>query len=168
MQRFFDKVNKTDSCWNWIGCGRGQGYGAFKFQGVVIDAHRMSWIIHNGEIPAGLLVCHTCDNKLCVNPGHLFLGTHSDNSIDAFTKGRIILPVGNKFKMNHLPKNSSITQSKADFIKNQIANRTGTLKELAESIGVAYQLIRDINCNRIYKIHGDDLVSTDKQCHTRG
>jgi hypothetical protein len=92
MQRFLDKINKTDSCWLWTAGSRGKtGYGAFKFEKKVIDAHRFSYTLYKGEIPKGMYVCHTCDNRLCVNPEHLFLGTAKDNWQDGFNKGRIKL-----------------------------------------------------------------------------
>lgn len=91
MKRFFDKINKTDNCWIWTAGLRGKsGYGTFKLKGKVIDAHRLSYKLHKGEIPDGMFVCHTCDNRKCVNPEHLFLGTAKDNHQDAVNKGKVI------------------------------------------------------------------------------
>ena len=92
--RFWAKVAKTeDGCWNWIASKRHKGYGAFCYHredGTLVQgrAHRYSWEIHNGDIPDGMFVLHSCDNPACVNPDHLFLGTNQDNVDDMMRKGR--------------------------------------------------------------------------------
>lgn len=150
--RFFEKVRKTSYCWEWIAAKRGSGYGCMKVNGKVVDAHRLSWQIHNGEIPTRLLVCHTCDNRLCVNPKHLFLGTYRDNVMDCLNKGRMIPPTGIHFEVGHVPANRSIDESEVLVIKKAILNREEkTLKQLAIEMGYKPQLFADISCGRIYK-----------------
>lgn len=89
--RFMSKVNKTDSCWNWTG-GTVQSnyyrYGSFKNGTKTVRAHRFSYSLYHGVIPEGMFVCHKCDNPLCVNPNHLFLGTAQDNATDMVNKNR--------------------------------------------------------------------------------
>lgn len=105
IQRFLRKVAKSDGCWQWLASLRGKtGYGAFKIGGKVMDAHRISYMIHKGAIPLGMLVCHECDNRQCVNPEHLWLGTYSDNRKDALNKGRAIIP-----KHENLQKHPSLS-----------------------------------------------------------
>ena len=87
--RFWSKVDKTDKCWVWTGAKGDGGYGRFWHEGRGRQAHRFAWESVNGPIPAGLFVCHTCDNPPCVKPGHLFLGTNRENMHDALAKGRI-------------------------------------------------------------------------------
>lgn len=154
MKRFFDKIRISETgCWNWIASIRGKsGYGAFKLNGLVVDAHRVSWMIHKGEIQKGKFVCHTCDNRLCVNPDHLFLGTQEDNMQDCVNKGRLVTPIGIQFEKGYKPPNRSLPDDKIKIVKNAISQRGDkSLKQVAKDLGVKYQLIRDVNSQRAYK-----------------
>lgn len=87
---FWSHVKKGDHCWEWTASLTPSGYGQFHLKDEwPVPAHRASWVIHNGVIPDGCMVLHKCDNRTCVRPEHLFLGSHNDNMQDAKIKGRI-------------------------------------------------------------------------------
>lgn len=89
IERFWAKVNKTETCWVWTASTRPGGYGQFMvWQGQLVAAHRLSWEMVHGPVPVGLCVLHKCDNPPCVRPEHLFLGTAKDNIHDMIKKGR--------------------------------------------------------------------------------
>lgn len=91
MKRFWDKVKIAgpNDCWEWQAGKDKNGYGSFRIgKGSMKRAPRVAWELKNGPIPNGMVVCHVCDYPACVNPGHLFLGTHGDNMRDMRKKGR--------------------------------------------------------------------------------
>jgi hypothetical protein len=90
VSSFWGRVNikSQDECWNWTGGLDGNGYGRLDFKGKRYGSHRLSYILSIGDIPGGMFVCHKCDNPLCCNPSHLFIGTLQDNNADRVKKGR--------------------------------------------------------------------------------
>ena len=138
--RFWEKVDKSDGCWNWTAGHNGRGYGAFYGDGTMLRAHRVSYELHYGPIPKqdsyhGMCVCHSCDNKLCVNPDHLFLGTHQDNMDDMYDKGRDVPLAGIR------NGNSKLTESDVLNIRKVSKHGLVTQKNLSILYGVSVQLI---------------------------
>ena len=82
-------IDEETGCWNFNGCIQSNGYGRITFKRKTMGAHRWSYEAFNGEIPNGFDVCHRCDNKRCVNPSHIFVGTRKVNIVDAKEKGRV-------------------------------------------------------------------------------
>ena len=87
--RMWERVEFSPGCWLWTGTSRGpMGYGCMRVRGKMVRTHRLSYELLCGPIPPGKLVLHSCDTPRCVNPEHLFIGTHLDNARDMVSKGR--------------------------------------------------------------------------------
>jgi len=117
---FWRNLKKTDGCWVWFG-RRVRNYGFFYIKGRNLRAHRVSWVIHFGQIPDGMYVCHHCDNPPCVNPKHLFLGTQSDNIRDAVKKKRIVSPWANGKARGELSPRSKLKDAQVHEMRRLIS-----------------------------------------------
>ena len=142
--RFWSKVQKTETCWVWIGAHVPRGYGIIhiRSQDRNVYAHRYSWEIHYGPVPDGLLVCHTCDNPPCVRPDHLFVGSVQDNSTDAKAKGRTASGErhGTKTHPEAFPKGSQCTHAKITEDQVREIRLAAANGEKRASIGTRYGL----------------------------
>lgn len=154
MKLFWDKVDKGPGCWTWTASRDLAGYGQFGFRRRVERAHRVSWILHNGEIPSGQKVLHRCDNPPCVNPAHLFLGTQADNVRDMFAKGR------NRTSRGEAVNTAKLTATQVLEIldlKGQADQVT-----IAAVYGVSRTLISEIHRRKVWK-HLTPQPQTDAQ-----
>ena len=117
-KRFWDKVQKTDGCWQWIAGKFKQGYGSFYFKGRHLKAHRVAWELSFGQIPESQKVCHSCDNPACMNPSHLFIGSQKDNIRDMMAKGRSSTVGASQAGENN--RNARLTKGEVLNIRNSI------------------------------------------------
>lgn len=146
MKRFWDKVQKQkNGCWDWIGSKNNNGYGNFKYNGHCVKAHRFSLELQGVEIPHGKLVCHKCDNPSCVNPEHLFIGTHIENMKDMADKKRSITRHGEN---SHFSK---LTKKIVDEIRAKYSNRKTSTATIAKIYGVSQPMISYILIGKNWK-----------------
>lgn len=142
-QRFWDKVEKTDNCWNWLGT-KSRGYGFISVCGKMIQAYRYSYMLHYGEIKSGLEICHKCDNPSCVNPSHLFMGTHKDNMRDARHKGQFALERNGRAKH---------TLKEVEIIKKMYKTGKYSQRKLGEMFGVSHTNIYAIMKGKLWNLY---------------
>ena len=158
MDRFWEKVNKHSGvfgdtgtypteCWEWLAHLTIKGYGGFKYNGWNQHAHRVSWNLTFGAISSGLQVLHKCDNRKCVRPDHLFLGTHDDNMLDKAQKGRArnggYRPIGEQ--------NGRAKLSSKDIMNIRLLYAQGHTKSaIARQYGVYHTTIGRIVRNMIW------------------
>lgn len=144
LKKYFNRHvlrKKGNACWDWCGTLL-DGRGRLSFEKKQIQAHRAAWMIYRGMIPPKMYVCHTCDNKICTNPRHLFLGTAKENSIDAARKGRqhrSVLSIRNVLSIKRMLNNG----------------RTGVY--IAKKYGISTNTVSDIKNGRTWS-HLNDLL----------
>lgn len=161
-ERFFFQVKKTKTCWFWTAATDKNGYGVFRGQvgGVVLTkAHRFSYSIHTGElIPKGMVICHKCDNPSCVNPEHLFLGTHADNMRDKIAKGRARVPKGQD------SVHAKLTEAQA----RSILLDPRPYRDIARDYGIAYSTVGSIKQRESWEHVEVAAVARSKKTGARG
>ena len=166
IAKFWEKVDKSggdDACWNWTGSRNTGGYGQSAWKGKSKVAHRISWELANGEIPNGLLVLHKCDNRACVNPRHLFIGTQQDNIDDMIQKGRAVNLSGSDHWSHLHPEKKpygeavghhKLTENEVREIRRRYAQGNTSHSKLAQEFNIGRSNIGTI-LNRITWKHVD-------------
>jgi hypothetical protein len=139
VERFWAKVERTDGCWLWTAATT-NGYGILSVKHrsrAPLKAHRVSWEIHHGPIPGNMHVLHTCDQRLCVNPDHLWLGTNADNTADRVSKGRTRTWATDRERLGSSHPRAKLTE--AIVLESRALWRSGeeTSVSLAKRHGVA-------------------------------
>lgn len=152
-QNFFDWADQSDgpdSCWPWLSGRNGVGYGCFYRRSKRCYAHREAYEISYGPVPDGLYVLHKCDNRICCNPRHLFLGTHLENIADMVAKGR-----NAKGERNGLAK---FTDEKVAMIIDAYKPGLTTQQEVADRFGVDRRYVGQLYRGEARGIPVDEIV----------
>ena len=133
----FDKrVDKSGNCWIWLGKPDTYGYGRMRFNGRDEAVHRLAYHFAYGEIPDGLFICHDCDNRMCVNPTHLYLGTNQDNLADMVQRGRS--------NRGEARPNAKLKEAHVRQIRARYQDRRLSISLLAKEYGVTCSTIRSV------------------------
>ena len=145
--RFLSRVAvaSADECWLWTAAVSGTGYGGMGVGGRGVKTaltHRLAWLLWKGDIPLDICVLHSCDVKLCCNPGHLFLGTHKDNSDDKWAKGR------DNTARYEAAGRAILNRQQVLEIRDKYVPWKYTHKRLAEEYGVARSTVRSITLGK--------------------
>lgn len=141
-ERFWAKVDRGEAsdCWEWTAAKNQNGYGMLRNNGHSALASRLSWVLeHNQPVPHGLHILHTCDNRGCVNPSHLYVGTNADNVRDKVQRGRT--PKEQPKKKGEGHPLAKLTEAQVRDIRHRHSGRRGDGRDLAREFGVARSTI---------------------------
>ena len=146
-ERFWKQTQAMpNGCIEWRGQIGTNGYGTVTAEGRARSAHRVAFALSRGPIPEGMLVCHTCDNRICVNPAHFWLGTHAENSQDAKRKGRLAR------KPRTIPRPPRVELTDADVAQIRAEYDAGVrCRVLAKRYGYSYHGMRGIVLRLVWK-----------------
>jgi DNA-binding XRE family transcriptional regulator len=154
LERIEYHITSKEQCWKTdFSCIRG-GYPKISVEGKIKLVHRVMYELHFGEIPPGMYVCHTCDNRKCVNPDHLFLGTPQDNMDDMKNKGRS--------RKGSQHGRAKLNEEQVLEIKRLLAEKDLTHEKIAKRFGVSRQTITHIKNGKYWNYRS---INTNYQCH---
>lgn len=144
MNRFWSKVDKSGDCWEWIAGKSSTGYGKFCFNGKMTSAHRIAYLFHYGFLVHNILILHRCGNRGCVNPEHLYAGTHKDNYRDMVHHGRLAV-----FRGEDNPS-SKLTESQVALIRASNLSTRKIGKIFGVGSATVSRIRRGIDWNHTY------------------
>lgn len=149
-ERFYSYVEHTDGCWLWRGPTAHDGYGVITYHNRATRAHRVAYIIAHGTIPDGTIICHTCDNPLCVRPDHLYAGSLADNRRDAQQRNRWARKNLDNVPRGERNTRARLTDDDVREIRTALA-RGETQPTIAKRYGVKQAAISDIKLGKTWK-----------------
>ena len=143
-EKYHQKVIKSDQCWSWNGTIDNDGYAILYCDKKHLKAHRVSYQLFKEAIPTGLFVLHQCDNRICTNPIHLFVGTARDNLLDMIKKGRRVAAKGEKASRAKL-KNEDVLQIRS------LLQQGLSFGKLSKRFNIDRGVVRDIKNRKTWK-----------------
>ena len=149
--RFWKWIKKlSNGCWEWQGCVTKSGYGRFQVHPKTLRAHRVAYFLIKGPIPESFLVCHTCDNRRCVNPEHLWIGSSKENTADMVQKGRLIKirtkksKASSKYPGISLRKEKKSKRWRAMIMRNYVTVWRGEFETEEEAHAARQKVLQEI------------------------